>query len=57
VLARVSAFMRLHVYVCMRACVYTRARLCLYVCARAHACVCVLLPQRCCSGVHGAVLE
>jgi hypothetical protein len=63
-------FVRVHVYVHVRACEYSRAFI-LYVCMCAHECVyayvcayvraslyvCTLLPHRRCSGVHDAVLE
>ena len=55
------------VSVCVRACVRVRVCLCVCVCVCAHVCVracvcarlcvCALLPHRCCSGVHDAVLE
>ena len=55
-------FVRVHLYMRVRACEYSRAFVfvCVCVCAlcvRVCPCVCALLPHRCCSGVHDAVLE
>jgi len=39
----------------VRVCVYVCVSVCM--CACACVCLCALLPHRCCSGVHDAVLE